>query len=76
MATQQSRPRRKLNISLFTNRSMGVLVYHNSGLLRPSAPLKTLGERNGKSRSQVCRSRLWKEKYRGCSNQFGKLTRT
>ncbi|EMY23235.1 hypothetical protein LEP1GSC115_5019 [Leptospira interrogans serovar Australis str. 200703203] len=26
MATQQSRPRRKLNISLFTNRSMGVLV--------------------------------------------------
>ncbi|EMY05791.1 transposase [Leptospira interrogans str. 2002000626] len=26
MATQQSRPRRKLNISLFTNRSIGVLV--------------------------------------------------
>ncbi|WP_139325931.1 hypothetical protein, partial [Leptospira interrogans] len=26
VATQQSRPRRKLNISLFTNRSMGVLV--------------------------------------------------
>ncbi|EKR27291.1 hypothetical protein LEP1GSC087_4593, partial [Leptospira interrogans serovar Bataviae str. L1111] len=36
VATQQSRPR------------IGVLVYHNSGLLRPSAPLKTLGERNEK----------------------------
>ncbi|EMN48414.1 hypothetical protein LEP1GSC088_3304 [Leptospira interrogans str. L1207] len=48
-------------ISLFTNRSMGVLVYHNSGLLRPSAPLKTLGERNEKSRNQIRRNRLWKK---------------
>ncbi|ENO71286.1 hypothetical protein LEP1GSC012_0775 [Leptospira interrogans serovar Valbuzzi str. Valbuzzi] len=45
-------------------------------MLRPSAPLKTLGERNEKSRNQIRRNRLWKEKYRGCSNQFGKLTRT
>ncbi|EKQ46819.1 transposase, IS116/IS110/IS902 family [Leptospira interrogans str. 2002000623] len=37
---------------------MGVLVYHNSGLLRPSAPLKTLGERNEKSRNQIRRNRL------------------
>ncbi|EKQ45311.1 transposase, IS116/IS110/IS902 family [Leptospira interrogans str. 2002000623] len=40
---------------------MGVLVYHNSGLLRPSAPLKTLGERNEKSRNQIRRNRLWKK---------------
>lgn len=43
------------------NRSIGVLVYHNSGLLRPSAPLKTLGERNEKSRNQIRRNRLWKK---------------
>ncbi|EPE84624.1 transposase [Leptospira noguchii str. 1993005606] len=40
---------------------MGVPVYHNSGLLRPSAPLKTLGERNEKSRNQIRRNRLWKK---------------
>ncbi|EMN49985.1 hypothetical protein LEP1GSC088_0235 [Leptospira interrogans str. L1207] len=40
---------------------MGVLVYHNSGLLRPSASLKTLGERNEKSRNQIRRNRLWKK---------------
>ncbi len=49
MATSQSWPR------------IGVLVYHNSGLLRPSAPLKTLGERNEKSRNQIRRNRLWKK---------------
>ncbi|EMP05328.1 transposase [Leptospira interrogans serovar Pyrogenes str. 200701872] len=38
-----------------------MLVYHNSGLLRPSAPLKTLGERNEKSRNQIRRNRLWKK---------------
>ncbi|EMN73171.1 hypothetical protein LEP1GSC100_4270 [Leptospira interrogans serovar Bataviae str. UI 08561] len=43
---------------------MGVLVYHNSGLLRPSAPLKTLGERNEKSRNQIRRNRLWKKNFR------------
>ncbi|WP_420795000.1 hypothetical protein [Leptospira interrogans] len=72
MATQQSRPRRKLNISLFTNRSMGVLV------LSPDfvKPFRLFHFRRKEMESQVCRSRLWKEKYRGCSNQFGKLTRT
>ncbi|EMN50050.1 transposase domain protein [Leptospira interrogans str. L1207] len=40
---------------------MGVLVYHNSGLLRPSASLKTLGERNEESRNQIRRNRLWKK---------------
>ncbi|WP_232423115.1 hypothetical protein [Leptospira noguchii] len=58
VATKPSRPRRKLSISLPMGRSMGVPVYHNSGLLRPSAPLKTLGERNEKSRNQIRRNRL------------------
>ncbi|EKR26949.1 transposase domain protein [Leptospira interrogans serovar Bataviae str. L1111] len=30
-------------------------------MLRPSAPLKTLGERNEKSRNQIRRNRLWKK---------------
>ncbi|EPE84072.1 hypothetical protein LEP1GSC021_4524 [Leptospira noguchii str. 1993005606] len=38
MATKPSRPRRELNISLPMGRSMGVPVYQNSSLLRPSAP--------------------------------------
>ncbi|UOG51702.1 hypothetical protein [Leptospira noguchii] len=39
VATKPSRPRRKLSISLPMGRSMGVPVYQNSSLLRPSALL-------------------------------------
>ncbi|EMS88645.1 hypothetical protein LEP1GSC073_1087 [Leptospira noguchii str. Cascata] len=43
-------------------------------MLRPSAPLKTLGERNEKSRNQIRRNRLWKEKLGGYPDQFGEST--
>ncbi|EPE82574.1 hypothetical protein LEP1GSC021_3700 [Leptospira noguchii str. 1993005606] len=39
-------------------------------MLRPSAPLKTLGERNEKSRNQIRRNRLWKKNFRSHTDRF------
>ncbi|EMN79499.1 hypothetical protein LEP1GSC106_2814 [Leptospira interrogans serovar Grippotyphosa str. UI 12764] len=43
--------------------------------IKPSTSV-ILGEKKWKVKKSSYRSRFRKEKYRGCLNQFGKLTRT